>query len=157
MNFRLRTLELKVPPAAVVLLVAGAMWGISLATRPLEMSDLIRVAAAITIALAGVGLCAAGAISFKRARTTVNPMKPETASSLVTGGIYRITRNPMYVGFLLLLIAWAIYLAAVWAFAGPLVFVVYMNRFQIGPEEKTLSAMFGTSYSDYMAQVRRWL
>lgn len=141
----------------LVLLVAAAMWLISLVTEPLEMSAMIRVAAAITIALVGVGLCVAGAISFKRARTTVNPMKPETASSLVTGGIYRITRNPMYVGFLLALIAWAIFLATAWALAGPLVFVIYLNRFQIGPEEKALSAMFGTAYSDYMAKVRRWL
>jgi protein-S-isoprenylcysteine O-methyltransferase Ste14 len=153
----MQALELKIPPPAVAVLIAGAMWGISLVTPSLDVPRLIRVVAAIAIALAGGGIALSGAVSFRRAGTTVNPMKPETASSLVTTGIFRVTRNPMYVGDLFVLVAWAIFLSAPWALVGALAFVLYMNRFQIAPEERVLSAMFGTGYSTYKARVRRWL
>jgi protein-S-isoprenylcysteine O-methyltransferase Ste14 len=154
---RMRALELKIPPPAVALLVAGAMWGISLLAPLLEVPAFIRLAMAVTIALAGGGFSLAGIISFRRAKTTVNPMKPETTSSLVCSGIYRITRNPMYVGLLVMLVAWAVFLSSAWALLGPLAFMLYMNRFQIEPEERVLSAMFGTGYADYSSRVRRWL
>ena len=133
------------------------MWAISLVAPALEVPAFIRVAAAVTIALAGGGFSLAGIISFRRARTTVNPMKPETTSSLVCSGIYGVTRNPMYVGLLFILIAWALFLSSAWALLGPLAFVLYMNRFQIAPEERVLSAMFATGYSAYKSSVRRWL
>ena len=157
MIIRMQALELKIPPPAVAVLIAGAMWGISLIAPLLEVSAFIRVAAAVTIALAGGGFSLAGVISFRRARTTVNPRKPETTSALVCSDIYRVTRNPMYVGLLFVLVAWAVFLFSAWALLGPLAFVLYINRFQIAPEEKVLSAMFGTSYSAYKSRVRRWL
>jgi len=157
MIIRMQALELKIPPPAVAVLLAGAMWGISLVAPLLEVPAFIRVAAAVTIALAGGGFSLAGVISFRRARTTVNPMKPETTSSLVCSGIYGVTRNPMYVGLLLVLVAWAAFLSSAWALLGPLAFVLYINRFQIAPEERVLSAMFGTGYSAYKSRVRRWL
>lgn len=157
MIIRMQALELKIPPPAVAVLLAGAMWGISLVAPLLEVPAFIRVVAAVTIALAGGGFSLAGVISFRRARTTVNPMKPETTSSLVCSGIYRVTRNPMYVGLLLVLVAWAVFLSSAWALLGPLTFVLYINRFQIAPEERVLSAMFGTGYSAYKSRVHRWL
>ena len=157
MIIRMQALELKIPPPAVAVLIAGAMWGISLVAPLLEAPMFIRVAAALAIALAGGGFSLAGVISFRRARTTVNPMKPETTSSLVCSGIYRVTRNPMYVGLLFVLVAWAVFLSSAWALLGSLAFVLYIDRFQIAPEEKVLLAMFGTSYSAYKSRVRRWL
>ena len=157
MIIRMQALELKIPPPAVAVLIAGAMWGISLVAPVLEVPAFIRVAAAVTIALAGGGFSLAGVISFRRARTTVNPMKPETTSSLVCSGIYGVTRNPMYVGLLFILVAWAVFLSSAWALLGPLVFVLYIDRFQIAPEERVLSAMFGTGYSAYKSRVRQWL
>jgi protein-S-isoprenylcysteine O-methyltransferase Ste14 len=153
----MQALELKIPPPAAAALVAAVMWGISLDTPSLDVPRLIRVVAAFAIALAGGGIALSGAISFRRAGTTVNPMKPEKTSSLVTTGIYRVTRNPMYVGDLFVIVAWAVFLSAPWTLVGPLAFVLYMNRFQIAPEERVLSAMFGTDYSTYKARVRRWL
>jgi len=153
----MRALELKIPPPAVAVLIAGAMWGISLVTPAIDLPRPVRLAAAIVIALAGGVVALSGAIAFRRAGTTVNPMKPHTASSLVTTGIYRITRNPMYVGDVFVLVAWAIFLSAPWTLAGAPAFVLYMNRFQIAPEERVLLAKFGANYSTYTAKVRRWL
>jgi protein-S-isoprenylcysteine O-methyltransferase Ste14 len=151
------SLELKVPPPLVAVLVATAMWGVSRTTQLFEVLAPYRVAAAIAVAVAGVFFSIAGFASFRRARTTVNPMKPESASTLVNSGVYRITRNPMYVGLLLVLVAWAIFLSAPWALPGPLAFFLYIGRFQIAPEEVALSKLFGVEYAEYKAKVRRWL
>jgi protein-S-isoprenylcysteine O-methyltransferase Ste14 len=153
----MQTLELKIPPPVVALLVAVAMWGISLATATVDIPALIRVAAATTIALAGIGTAISGAVAFRRAKTTVNPLKPEATSSLVTAGVYRFTRNPMYIGLAVVLLAWAVFVSSPLALLGPLVFILYIGRFQIIPEERVLSAMFGAAYSEYQAEVRRWL
>ena len=153
----MRALELKVPPPLVALLIAAAMWGISLATPLADVPARIRLGAAIAIALAGVATAISGVAAFRRAKTTVNPLKPETSSSLVTSGIYRLTRNPMYVGLALVLIAWAVFLSSAWTFPGPLAFALYITRFQIMPEERVLLGMFGETYSAYQAKVRRWL
>lgn len=153
----MQSLELKIPPPAVALLIASIMWGISLVTPLLDLSMFLRVTTAVTIALAGMGVGLAGIFAFRRARTTVNPMKPENTSSLVSSGIYRATRNPMYVGVLFVLIAWAIFLSSVWALFGPVAFVLYITRFQIEPEERVLLSMFPAEYAAYKARVRRWL
>ncbi len=153
----MKSLELKIPPPAIAALSAAAMWGISLITPLLDVPLFTRVSAAIIFALAGSGFSLAGVISFRRAKTTVNPMKPETATSLVSTGIYSVTRNPMYVGLLLVLIAWAAYLSSAWALLGPLGFVLYISRFQIAPEERVLSTLFGSEYIAYQSKARRWL
>jgi protein-S-isoprenylcysteine O-methyltransferase Ste14 len=150
-------LELLVPPPIVALIIAGAMWGVSSIPPVLELPPSVRIASALTIAFVGLCFDIAGLLSFLRARTTINPLRPTATSSLVSTGVYRMTRNPMYLGLLLFLIAWAVFLASVWALLGPLCFVLYMNRFQIGPEEKALASMFGSSYSEYKSRVRRWL
>jgi protein-S-isoprenylcysteine O-methyltransferase Ste14 len=106
----MNALELKVPPPVVALLVAAAMWGITMIGAPVEVPDVVRYAAAATFAIAGGRISVAGVIWFRRAKTTVNPLKPENTSSLVTAGIYRVTRNPMYLGLLFVLLAWAVFL-----------------------------------------------
>lgn len=153
----MQTLELKIPPPAVALLVAALMWGISLLAPLLEMPAFMRVATAVGITLAGAGISLAGIIAFRRARTTVNPMKPQTTSALVCSGIYQATRNPMYVGLLFVLVAWAVFLSSAWALLGPVAFVLYINRFQIAPEERVLLTMFSADYAAYKSRVRRWL
>ena len=154
---RMHALELKTPPPVIAVLMAGAMWGISSVAPLLEMPSSMRRATALAIALAGAAFSLAGIISFRRARTTVNPTKPEKTSSLVCSGIYRVTRNPMYLGLLLVLAAWAVFLSSGWALLGPLAFLLYIDRFQIAPEERVLSALFGPTYAAYKSNVRRWL
>jgi len=153
----MHALELKIPPPIVALLIAAAMWGISLATPAAHLPANIRLVATIAIAFAGAATAIAGVVGVGRAKTTLNPLKPETTSSLVTSGVYRFTRNPMYLGLVLALLAWAAFLSSVWSLLGPLVFILYMTRFQIVPEERALSGIFGAAYSEYQAKVRRWL
>jgi protein-S-isoprenylcysteine O-methyltransferase Ste14 len=96
-------------------------------------------------------------ISFRRARTTVEPTRPDTTSSLITTGIYGITRNPIYVGMALMLLGWAIFLLNIASFVMIAVFVAYIWRFQITPEERALSILFKNEYTAYKSKVRRWL
>lgn len=153
----MKALELKIPPPVAAALFAGAMWAISFVPPVLDVPGSVRNPAAMILALAGIAFVVAGMVSFALARTTINPMKPETTSSLVRSGLYGISRNPMYVGLLFVLSGWAVYLASAWALLGPLAFVPYMNRFQIAPEERVLSALFGAEYAAYASKVRRWL
>jgi protein-S-isoprenylcysteine O-methyltransferase Ste14 len=150
-------LELKIPPAALVLLAALLMWlGSSLVPGFTFHFQFQRIVAWSFI-LVGVIVSARGFIQFKRAKTTVNPTKPESSSSLVTSGIYQRTRNPMYLGFFLTLLGWAIWTANVLSFAVLPLFVLYMNRFQIKPEERALARIFGDEFKTYCSQVRRWI
>jgi protein-S-isoprenylcysteine O-methyltransferase Ste14 len=150
-------LELRVPPLAVVL-VAGILMGlIALATPSLGWAYAIRVVAGLAFAAIGILIAVSGLIAFRRARTSASPMRPDKASSLVASGIYRYTRNPMYLGMLLVLIGWAVYLARPWALLVLPAFLLYMNRFQIGPEERVLERIFGAEFEAYRRRVRRWL
>jgi protein-S-isoprenylcysteine O-methyltransferase Ste14 len=153
----MQVLELKIPPPVVALLVACAMWVASLVLPASTAPTTLHTLAALALALAGGVVALSGVMSFRRAKTTVNPMKPAKTVSLVTGGVYRFTRNPMYLGLLLVLIAFAVYLSSAWLLVGPVIFVLYMNRFQVAPEERVLSRMFGESYASYQSRVRRWL
>lgn len=153
----MRALELRLPPPLVTLIIASAMWGASRLGVAVPLPPNIRVVAALIAGAAGLAVMLTAVFSFRRVKTTINPMRPQESSKLVSTGIFGITRNPMYLGMLLLLVAWAIYLAAAWALLGPMLFVTYITRFQILPEEKALSALFGPSFAAYTAKVRRWL
>lgn len=153
----MHALELKVPPPLVGLLVALVMWVAALFSTPFYAPFAVRVLVAIIFVVVGVGISAAGIHAFQRAQTTTNPLKPDTTSALVVSGIYRITRNPMYLGVLIVLLGWAFFLSNILAFLCAFIFLLYMNRFQIGPEEKALSRMFGAQFDAYKVKVRRWL
>jgi protein-S-isoprenylcysteine O-methyltransferase Ste14 len=153
----MNSLELRVPPPLVALALGIAMWGVSRVTFSPVAGGFPNTAIAAAIALLGGAVSVAGVISFLRARTTVNPHRPENASFLVRGGIYRVTRNPMYLGLALVLAAWAVFLLNPWSVLGPVLFVLYMTRFQIQPEERALLSLFGQQYADYMQRVRRWI
>ncbi len=151
------TLKNKIPPPIIAALFAAAMWWISLSVPAIELNTTARLIVIILLVVVGVCFDVAAIIAFRRATTTVNPIKPETASSLVCSGIYQVSRNPMYVGLALFLTAWAVYLSSIWACLGVLGFVLYMNRFQIAPEERALIKNFGAEYVSYQSKVRRWL
>jgi protein-S-isoprenylcysteine O-methyltransferase Ste14 len=150
-------LELKIPPVAVALITAACMWFAARAVPEFDVPFTGHVVVSGMVALSGGFIALSGVLAFSRAGTTVNPMKPGSSSSLVVTGIYSVTRNPMYLGLLLVLLAWAIYLANVLTVLLLPGFVWYMGRYQIEPEEKALAALFGPEFAAYAARVRRWI
>lgn len=151
------TLELKIPPPLVGLACALLMAGAGYAFPGLPLATLPRALAAGVFVLAGLAFDVAGLVAFRRARTTINPLRPQNSSSLVSGGVYRLTRNPMYVGMACILVGWAAWLAQPLALLGPVIFVLYITRYQIRPEERMLEKLFGAGFTAYAAKVRRWL
>jgi protein-S-isoprenylcysteine O-methyltransferase Ste14 len=148
---------LKVPPLAIGVLVAALIWLVSWAVPALDFVFPGRVLLALSFAITGPIIIVVAVASFRRAKTTINPMKPESSSSLVFSGIYKLSRNPMYLGFLLALFGWAVFLSNALVFGFVAVFFFYMNRFQIDPEEKALAAKFGQEFVHYKSRVGRWL
>ena len=133
------------------------MWATARYTPQLQIPRGARIAGSLLIAACGLLIAESGVFAFRRAQTTVNPMNIEAASRLVVTGIYKHSRNPMYVGVTMILLAWGLYLAAPWAWIGPPAFALYIRRFQILPEERVMQAKFGAAYDDYRRRVRRWL
>jgi len=153
----MRFLELKIPPPAVAAIAAVAMWLLARALPALDLAIPAREPAAILAALIGIVADLAGLVEFRRARTTINPLKPHTATALVAGGIYQFTRNPMYLGLAFILLGWSIHLSNPACLAVLAAFIGYLDRFQIAPEERILASRFGDAFAAYRARVRRWL
>jgi len=150
-------LELRVPPVLLGVLFAA---GIVLASRHVPLMRLPfpgRRTVAVTAMLAGTLLALAGVWQFRRLGTSVNPMAPERASRVVSGGLYRWSRNPMYLGMALVLSGLAAWESTLAGYAVTALFCAYLTRFQILPEERALLAAFGPEFAAYMARVRRWI
>jgi protein-S-isoprenylcysteine O-methyltransferase Ste14 len=150
-------LDHRVPPPVLMVAFVLLMWLTAKYTPSLTWPGVARFGVAAAFAAAGIAFNAAGFRTIRRAGSTIDPTRPAAASALVIGGPFRFTRNPMYVGFTLMLLAWASWLQSPWAFAGPVTFALYLTRWQIVPEERALSAKFGAPYTEYAACVRRWL
>ncbi len=150
-------MALRIPPVILVLIAAFLMWGVATLFPALGFDMLWAVAFSVELAIVGLAVSTLGVVAFRQVRTTVNPRAPELASVLVVAGIYRYTRNPMYLGFLILLVGWAVFLENAAAFLVLPLFVLYMNRFQIQPEEKALETLFGQEFVAYKQTVRRWI
>jgi len=153
----MRYLELRIPPPVVGLALAGGMWTVAPFPPILQLPQPARVLVAAALGAMGIAVALAGVMSFRRAQTTVNPLKPEASAALVATGVYSKTRNPMYLGMVLVLLAWSVYLASLWSLLGPILFVLFITRFQILPEERVLDGLFGAPFAAYKQRVRRWL
>jgi protein-S-isoprenylcysteine O-methyltransferase Ste14 len=149
---RIDGLELRVPPLLVTILAAAAI--VAVAGTP---GSGIAVLIGAAIAAAGAAVAVAGVIAFRRARTTLDPLHPDRSASLVTHGVYRMSRNPMYVGFVALLLGLAVALSSIAGGTLALAAALYLDRFQIRPEERVLHRHFGATFDRYRASVRRWL
>lgn len=153
----MHAIDLKIPPVALFLVCAAGMWSISSVFPDAAFTFSFAAIFAVPFASIGLPIALAAGVAFRRQSTTVNPMKPETTTAVVCTGIYRFTRNPMYLGLALGLVAWVMYLENAGALLLIPAFVAYMTEFQIKPEERALLRKFGFEYADYMATVRRWL
>ena len=150
-------LELRIPPPVVALAVGALIWAVSLVTPSVPAPLESRAIVAAVPLIAGGALGVAAIALFLKARTTIEPMKPFETCVIVDAGVYRLSRNPMYLGITLLLVAWAILLGNPVGLALVAAFPAYITRFQIRPEERALSERFGERYEAYRRRVRRWV
>ncbi|WP_156509969.1 methyltransferase family protein [Marinobacter sp. LQ44] len=153
----MKALELKVPPVILTLLFGAVMWAVSRLLPSGYFAFPGRVLLFAVVLVAGVVIALMGVLAFRRAGTTVDPRTPHQTTTLVVNGVYRHTRNPMYLGFLMILAAWWLYLGSVFAALLLPLYVLYMNRFQIKPEERNMRDLFGDQFNHYVERVRRWL
>lgn len=150
-------MELRIPPPLVALAAALLMWVLSEAVPAAGIRVPGTGVIAIVLAALGFVIAGFGAVSFRRAGTTIDPHTPEKSSALVVRGIYRYSRNPMYLGIALVLLGWVVFLSNLLALLVLPAFILYLNRYQIAPEERALEARFGEDYRRYKRSVRRWL
>lgn len=150
-------LTLRIPPLVLTVLAGLGAWGVARTFPSLSFDSLYLRAMAVTLVVVGVVCSLLGVVAFRQARTTVNPLKPSAATALLESGIFRVTRNPMYLGFLCWVLGVIGWLGNPIALVAAAAFVVYLNRFQIGPEERALHEQFGARFTAYLALVPRWL
>lgn len=150
-------MKLRIPPLLQAAICALISWALAVlvaqASIPLGWLSFV----AIGLLVIGLAILLAAVLDFSRSETTVNPLEPEKAESLVVSGLFRFTRNPMYLGMALILFAWALYLANALAIIGPVLFIASITVLQIKPEEEALGKIFGQDYAEYRKRVRRWL
>ena len=150
-------LDNRVPPLVVALVVAFLMRAASLAGPRFRLGWSGSAFVAAALAAIGIAVAWAGVVTFRRHQTTVNPFQPANASTLVESGIYRRTRNPMYLGVTLVLLGYAAFLAHPFALLLLGLFPAYIRTFQIAPEERALDRLFGETDARYKERVPRWL
>lgn len=151
------SLKLKIPPPIVGLICALLMWIISSVSVSFDFILPGRTMIALCLLCLAVCLDVFALLKFRSNKTTINPMKPDESSDLVVSGIYKYTRNPMYLGLLIILCSWAVYLADFVSLLLLPVFVWYITTYQIIPEEQILENKFGMKYIQYKHNVRRWI
>jgi protein-S-isoprenylcysteine O-methyltransferase Ste14 len=152
---RADTSGIRVPPPLYY--VAGFLPGVALELAfPTGWPPVgVRIAVAVLAVAAWLALDGLAMLSFRRARTSMVPIKPSTA--LVASGPYRLTRNPMYLGMTFLYVGFAFAFGVIWALALLPAVLVIVDRLAIAREEAYLERKFGQDYRDYKARVRRWL
>jgi protein-S-isoprenylcysteine O-methyltransferase Ste14 len=153
----MQRLETRIPAPVVAMAAGGSMKLYALTAQVAIDTSPVLAEVGIRLSQFSAVVALLGFVSFRLARTTINPLDPSRASALVTGGIYRITRNPIYLSLLLLLIAYAVRLDSWVEWLGPVLFAIYVTRFQIIPEERILAAKFGAAFLAYKRRTRRWI
>ena len=147
-------LNTKIPPPIITLLSIVIIY---LFESKIEYSQLHLKAVGMIFLILGLTLIFLAVLKFIKTKTTVDPTRPEKTSNLVISGVYKLTRNPMYLGMLFLIIAYAIYNNSIFGCIVVPIFIFYINKFQIEPEEIEMRKKFGESFENYCKKVNRWL
>lgn len=150
-------LNRKIPPPIIAITAGVLMYFISDVSPELGLPLESKKYLILLLLLVGVFFDVHALLLFKRNQTTVNPLVKGIANTLVVEGIYKLTRNPMYVGMVFFLLAWATYLNTILPLVVLGLFIIYLTKFQIIPEEQALESIFGDEYRQYIASTRRWL
>ena len=148
---------LKIPPPVYAIAAVILMWLLDSNYPLLTTVQRWPVIIGGLLALVGVSIDLLAIMQFRRVKTTINPMRPQSSSSLVTSGFYSYSRNPMYVGMLICLTGVALILRSLTPLVVLPLFVVVVTVMQIIPEEKVLSRIFSDEFEYYKQQVPRWL
>lgn len=149
---RQHPLENRVPPPVVAAAAAAVQRGL-----PRREPSTLRRAAAAAVVLGSGALAVQAELLFRGSGTTFNPLAPEQASSLVTGGSFALTRNPMYVAMGGVLLAHGVARGHLSQLLPLAAWAAFIDRFQIVPEERALTGVFGEEYDAYRRRVRRWV
>jgi protein-S-isoprenylcysteine O-methyltransferase Ste14 len=153
----MNALEHKIPPPIIMIFVAIAMWILAHYTRVWHLPFTLKLVLILFFVAIALLFGPPAIMTFRKSKTTIDPIRIERASHLVTAGPFKFSRNPMYVAMLALLFAWCVYLSAPWAILGPILFELYILKFQIWPEERAMHDKFGATYLTYTQKVRRWI
>tara|TARA_A100001015_G_scaffold20534_1_gene23508 strand:+ start:847 stop:1290 length:444 start_codon:yes stop_codon:yes gene_type:complete len=146
------SLDTKIPPPIVTIIILSIIYLFDINEYNLN-TDIISV----VILFIGIIFIISAVIQFINRKTTVNPTKPHKTTTLVITGIYKVTRNPMYLGMLLIIISFAFYKTSIISLVLIPFFIFYINKFQIEPEEYEMRKKFGKEYEDYCKKVDRWI
>ena len=151
-------MHLKIPPPIVALIGILLIFLSKDYTLILYLHPHLQNTLSLLFLIIGFVIIFLATKEFKKSETTVNPMKPETSTSLVTSGIFKYTRNPMYLGLTSILLASCFYFSSLLGIIVyvPL-FILYITVFQIIPEEEMMKGLFNDEFLDYCAKVRRWI
>lgn len=153
----MKSLENKIPPPIVMAIFALLIWLLRGFGPIIPFYGTLKLLLVGALVLTAITIDISALLEFRKFKTTINPLSPQNTSNIVTSGIYSKTRNPMYLGMLIILIAWAIFVGSIIGlFIVPL-FWAYITRFQIIPEERVLIEKFGQEYLDYLKRVKPWL
>jgi len=148
-------MKTKIPPPIIALICIVINYLSTYLINPIKFPNIEIIGGLIL--LLGVATAVLATLLFKKDQTTVNPRNPEEATTLVTSGIFSITRNPMYLGLFLSISSTILFFGSWFGIIILMFFVWYINKFQIIPEEEAMEKLFGGKYSEYRQKVRRWI
>ena len=148
-------MKTKIPPPIIALVMIGLIYLSSLLIVPTTFN--YQNSLSILVLIMGLACVLPSFRLFARYETTISPLTPSDTAALVTEGMYRYSRNPMYLGLLLLTIASTIWFGAWLGIIINIVFIFLINFLQIIPEEEALLTIFGEEYEEYKKNVRRWI
>ena len=148
-------MKTKIPPPIIALICIFINYLSTYLINPIKFPNIEIIGSLIL--LLGLVTAVLATLLFKKDKTTVNPRNPEKTTTLVTNGIFSITRNPMYLGLFFSISSTILFFGSWFGIIILMFFVWYINKFQIIPEEEAMEKLFGSKYSEYRQKVRRWI
>jgi len=146
---------IKIPPPLIVLTIIISIYFSS------KRIDLINIPFQLEISFfmlsLGILIFINPVLKFIKSKTTINPIQFEETNKLVTSGIFKYSRNPMYLGMLMIIISTSIFYLNIYSMLTPFLFIFWINKFQIKREEAFLAEKFGKEYLSYKNKTRRWI
>ena len=146
---------IKIPPPLIVLVLIVSIY---FSSKKIDLINIpLQLEISIFVLSAGILIFVNPVLQFIKSKTTVNPIQFEDVNKLVTSGIFKYSRNPMYLGMLMIVLSTSIFYLNIYSILTPLLFMLWINKFQIKREEEFLIEKFGDEYLSYKKKTRRWI